>query len=144
MAVAAFSKRYFPGQRWISVVLRTMHLACVVLIAAPLLRSGDYNDNAGVLLLGTGLALFALELWSDPGHWRDLAGVIVIVKLALVMTMVSVPAYGIPIFWTLMIVSCTISHAPRRCRHWRPTLRPAGKRLALPGGGMACRPSHRA
>ena len=48
------NKRDFPGRRWLSISLRSLHLVGVVLLGVALLAGGD-RQAAGSLVLATGV-----------------------------------------------------------------------------------------
>ena len=112
-------QRDFPARRWLSIALRSLHLAGIALLAAAILGHGASSVAAAALVLVSGLAMYAVDLWQDPGIWRELAGVFVAAKLALVLLMALVPGLAVTLFWVLLISSALISHAPRDVRHRR-------------------------
>lgn len=112
-------RRDFPGRRWLTIALRSVHLAGVVLVGAALLGSGIDRQAAAMLMLVTGLALYAIELWSNPAHFGELAGVFIPAKLLLVLVMVLIPESAAVLFWLLLIASSVVSHAPGNFRHVR-------------------------
>ena len=120
MTVPISSKPDFPGRRWLSVSLRSLHLVGVVLAGAAIFGNSHYQTAAGALMLTTGLCLFGIELWINPRHLRELAGLFILLKLLLVLAMVLMPHYAVLLFWLLLIASSAISHAPRCFRHIRP------------------------
>lgn len=111
--------RDFPGRRWFSIALRTLHLAGVVLTGSALLGAGAFFVAGGVLMLLTGLALYGIDLWHRPELWRELAGAFIVLKLAVVLAMVLVPSIAAPLFWLVLVASSAVSHAPRVFRHRR-------------------------
>lgn len=111
-------RRDFPGRRWLSIGLRSLHLVGVVLLGAAMLGAGD-REAAGTLVLVSGLLSYALDLWSQPGHFGELAGVFILVKLLLVAGLLLFPGAALPLFWTLVVVSSLVSHAPGHFRHIR-------------------------
>lgn len=112
------NRRDFPGRRWLSIGLRSLHLVGVVLLGAAMLGSGD-REAAGTLVMVSGLLSYALDLWSQPGHFGELAGVFIVVKLLLVGAMLAFPAFALPLFWGLVVASSLVSHAPGHFRHIR-------------------------
>jgi len=112
-------RRDLPGRRWLSIVLRALHLAGVVLCAVGILGASAPAPAAVALLLATGFALYGLDLWQHPPLWREVAGVFVLVKLALVVAMALLPAAAATLFWLLLLSSALVSHAPHGVRHRR-------------------------
>ena len=111
--------RDFPWGRWLNVALRSLHLAGVVLGGAAILGKGELSIADIVLMLLTGIGLYAIELWHHRGFWRELAGVFIVLKLLLLLAMLLVPDIALPLFWLLLIASSVVSHAPRVFRHRR-------------------------
>ena len=111
--------RNVPGRRWLSIALRSGHLAGVVVVAVGLLGAGQVPAAGSVLMFATGAALFALDWWRRPGLWREVAGAFVIAKLLLVLAMIVVPAIAAALFWIVLVASSVVSHAPRALRHRR-------------------------
>ena len=110
--------RDFPGRRWLNLSLRTIHLVGLVLLGAALLGNGSVSGGAWLVLL-SGLAMFAGDLWANPAHAREVAGCGVLLKLALVALMAIKPALALPIFWAILALSTLLSHAPGAIRHKR-------------------------
>lgn len=125
------ARNELPGRRWLSIVLRAVHIAGVVDTAIRLFGQGAAVASGGVptaapagvpplgamLMLGSGAALFALDWWQERGYWREVAGIFVLLKLLLVVTMMLAPRFAGPIFWGLLLSSAVVSHAPRSFRH---------------------------
>jgi hypothetical protein len=110
--------RDFRGRRWLNLSLRTAHLAGVVLLGAALLGSGGIMTGAWLTLL-SGFGMFAGDAWANPAHAREVAGFGVLVKLALVAVMVVYPPIALPVFWSILVLSTLLSHAPGSLRHRR-------------------------
>ena len=112
-------ERDFPGRRWLSVVLRSLHLAGVVLAGVGIFGNGTHVATGVVLMLLTGLALYGIDLWRHPDLWRELAGVFLLLKLIVLCAMLLVPDVAGLLFWLVLIASSVVSHAPRVFRHKR-------------------------
>lgn len=110
--------RDFPGRRWFNLSLRTAHLGGIVLLGAALLGAGDLAIGAWLTLL-SGLGMFAGDAWANPAHVREVAGFGVLVKLCLVAVMALYPPAALPLFWTILVISTLLSHAPGNLRHRR-------------------------
>lgn len=113
--------RDFPGRRWLSVVLRGIHLAAViafgaVLLGAPHAPLAEYTGSAVLL---SGVVLWLLDLWHRPGHLIEGAGLGMLLKLALLAGMLAVPPWRQPLFWIVVAWSAVFSHAPARFRNAR-------------------------
>jgi hypothetical protein len=109
----------FPGRRWVIVVLRALHLVAVIALGALLLGApGVAGWSAGSIaaaVLGSGLAMLALDLLSQRQHLRTVAGLTALLKLVLVAVLALAPALWL--FWVLVVVSAVVSHAPATFRH---------------------------
>lgn len=103
--------------RWLSVVLRGLHLAAVVLLGAVLLGAPLAADGAAHSVALTGFAMLALDLWKKPGHLREVAGFAVVLKLALVVWMAFDVAARLFLFWFIVAASAVFAHAPASFRH---------------------------
>jgi hypothetical protein len=107
-------------RRWIAIVLRCAHLAGLVLLGASLLGAPLAPRGGAALTLVTGLALFVAELADTRIRLGELAGLVVVLKLAAVAWMALDPTVAPLLFWLVLVVSGLMSHAPRPLRHWRP------------------------
>jgi len=110
-------RKDFVGRRWLSIILRSLHLAGVVLVGVGVLSNGTQSAAGFVLMLLTGFALYVLELWRHPRCWREIAGLLTPVKLITLLVMMLVPELTVPLFWLLLIASSVVSHAPYEFRH---------------------------
>ena len=119
MRIASVAERDFPGRRWFSIALRTLHLTGVVLAGAGLFGNDSHSAAGVALMLGTGLVLYGLDLWHHPDLWREVAGVFVAFKLAVLIAMLLAPSAAMTLFWILLVSSSVVSHAPYAFRHTR-------------------------
>ena len=117
------------AERWLAVLLRSVHLAGVVWLGALILGAPVPSPVPGPLVLGSGLVMLALDLRAGRIALKELAGAAVLIKLALVAWMLLDPHLAPALFWLLVLGSSVTSHAPKHVRHW-PT--PARQR---PGKG---------
>ena len=118
-------------RRWLGIALRTLHLVGVVWMGAAFVGAPASQVAAGgavagyaaaLVVLGSGLALLLSE-WVDRRiRLSELAGAVVLAKLAAVAWMALGGAGAQPLFWALLVLSAVSSHAPRELRHW-PVLR---------------------
>ena len=115
----------FRVRRWLSVVLRGVHLAAVIALGIDVLSTAaqPYAPHAGAIVLGSGVAIWLLDLWQHPGHLVEGAGLSLFAKLALVAWMLAQPALREPLFWVIVIWSAVFSHAPASFRNARPFAR---------------------
>jgi hypothetical protein len=112
-------RKDIPWRRWLSIALRSLHLAGVVLAGAAVFGRGTLSIAGIVLMLLTGFALYGIELSRHHDLWREVAGVFIAVKLLLLAVMLLVPESAEPLFWFLLISSSVVSHAPWDFRHRR-------------------------
>ena len=111
--------------RWLSVVLRGVHLAAVIALGADVLNAAPQPDapHAGAIVLASGVAIWLLDLRQHPGHLVEGAGLSLFAKLLLVAWMLAQPALRVPLFWIIVIGSAVFSHAPASFRNARPFAR---------------------
>jgi hypothetical protein len=89
---------------------------------------------AGLASLASGLLLAAMDLAAGRMRLDELAGAVVLAKLAAVAWLAlaaSGPDATLAAFWGLLVASSLSAHAPKPVRHWRPG-RP-GKRASKAG-----------
>jgi len=114
-------------RRWLGIVLRTVHLMGVVWMGAGLMATPMQAGGPGAwLTLASGVALLFSELVDGRIALGELAGAVVLAKLAAVAWMAFGVAGGegaLPLFWAVMALSAISSHAPRDLRHWTPRAR---------------------
>jgi hypothetical protein len=123
---------FFPGQRWLNIGLRSLHLLGVAGMGAEFLIPGAADDAwhiYGIMTVATGVGMMLLDLRSDP-HWFDQTyGQAVILKLVLLGLMPVVPSAAPLLFATVILLSALFSHAPARVRHYSLRLgRPVERR----------------
>lgn len=110
--------RDFPGRRWLGVLLRAAHLAGVVGVGAELLAGASAGAHGFLILMVTsGVAMAALDAWSNALWLRELAGLSLLVKFALIGWFVADPAARPALFWVILIFSVIFAHAPASFRH---------------------------
>lgn len=112
--------RLIPAYRWLSIALRTAHLATFGTLLGGHVFDVDHSRLLPFLLatLITGAALMALELASTCAWLLMGKGIAVLVKLLLLAV--------IPLFWehrvwvllAVVIVASVGSHMPSRFRHF--------------------------
>lgn len=108
--------RDFPGKRWLNLSLRTVHIGGLVLLGAALLGNAGAQASA-MVVVASGLGMFAIDTWANPAHLRETAGFGVLVKLLLVALMALQPGWALPLFWLVLVISTILSHAPAHFRH---------------------------
>jgi hypothetical protein len=112
------TRRDFAGRRWLTVLLRGLHLVAVILLGAAAYGAPRIEQHsAGMAVLITGLVIWALDIWSKPQHLGQWAGLSMFIKLALIAAMLLVPGGYEPIFWLIVLWSALFSHAPASFRN---------------------------
>jgi hypothetical protein len=114
-------------ERALAIGLRTLHLGAVVVLGASLLGAPIPPGPAGGVALASGLVLALLDLAARRMRLDELAGAVVIAKLAIVGWLAWGPAsqtLALAGFWVLLVVSSLSAHAPKPVRHWRPGRQP--------------------
>ena len=104
-------------ERWVALLLRAGHLMAVVWLGAGLLHEPAAAVAAGWAVLASGLALLVLDLAAGRVHLGELAGAVIVFKLTAVALGLAQPAWALPIFWGLVLLSALSSHAPKAVRH---------------------------
>ena len=112
--------RIFPGQRWVNIGLRTLHLTGLAGLG------GGYLYNAALefwqpylyLTLWSGVGLTLVALWSN-GIWLvQLRGQAILLKLLLLALIPLWPQFTWQLFVTVIVISGLISHAPAKVRYY--------------------------
>lgn len=112
------SKSESETERWLAVLMRSLHLAGVVWLGAALIAGQGTGRAAALLMLASGFAMLVMDLKAGRIVLRELAGAFVLVKLALVGWMALDARQALWIFWVLLVGSSIVSHAPKHFRHW--------------------------
>lgn len=127
--------RFFRGQRWVNIALRSAHLVGMAGIGGGFLFSLDSAlwESYWLLTLGTGIALSLLYLWSTLAWVLELKGLAVVLKTALLALAFAIPDARTELFIVVVVLSSLIAHAPARVRNyrWSQLLSPH-KRRGLP------------
>ncbi len=113
--------RDFFGRRWLVVLLRAAHLVGLVGTGAILIAGLPFAVQTPfvTLLVASGLAMMAIDLWVAPARFAEVAGLAILLKLALLLCLAYATAARMPIFWGILIFSAIIAHAPASVRHRR-------------------------
>lgn len=109
-------------RRWLLNLFRALHIAGLVGTGAGLL-GGAVDGGFPYLLLGSGAAMVALDMLSNPEYLRQVAGAWVLAKLGLVAWLVLDTEQAPVLFWLILFLSVLVAHAPAGFRHrpWRIT-----------------------
>lgn len=116
--------RTFPGQRWVNILLRSLHLVGVAGIGAGFLHDVPESQWAAFwyLAVGSGAGLMLLYIWTSIAWLFQAKGVVILIKLVLLALAGLFPAWGAELFAAIIVVSSVIAHAPGAVRGfgWRP------------------------
>lgn len=127
--------RSFPGQRWLNIALRGLHLVGVAgmaggfLFGLPDSQWQAYWHLAGV----TGVLMSLIYLWIDQEWIRQLKGQVIVLKVLLLWVGLAWPPAQASIFILVILLSALFAHAPASLRSyaWGREVRVCGSE---PGG----------
>ncbi|HHH39828.1 MAG TPA: hypothetical protein ENK50_09670 [Sedimenticola sp.] len=112
--------RFFPGQRWVNIGLRTLHLLGVAGLGAGFLYAAA--DDAWRpylwLTLASGAGLSLISIWNQGVWLLQLRGQAILLKLLLLGLIPLWPAWKLPLFVAVILISGVISHAPGKVRYY--------------------------
>ncbi|MCP5429452.1 MAG: hypothetical protein H6962_04235 [Chromatiaceae bacterium] len=113
--------RYFPGQRWVNIALRSLHLVGVAGIGSGFLfdQAPAAWDTYWHLTLVSGIALSILYLWNTAAWLFELKGLGIVIKVVLLGIAWGIPALRTELFILVIILSAVIAHATARVRGYR-------------------------
>lgn len=106
------------AERWLSVLLRSLHIAGAVWLGAAVLGAPLGHRAPAALVLASGVLMLVMDLRAGRIALRELAGAAVLGKLLLVAWMVLDRAHAGWALALLVVVSSITSHAPKNVRHW--------------------------
>lgn len=115
----AASPRSFKGQRWVNIILRTLHLFGIAGSGAAFLYQLPSSDWLPYMILTviTGVLMMLLETWSYPAWLLQLRGLSMILKIIILV-------FGSWFFASPLILLCVIlisgliAHAPGKVRYY--------------------------
>ncbi|PKO83134.1 MAG: hypothetical protein CVU17_09885 [Betaproteobacteria bacterium HGW-Betaproteobacteria-11] len=112
-------RRDFAGRGLLINLARVVHLVGLALLAASLLGAAGEMQRAAVLMLVSGLAIIALDVWANPAWLREVVGIATVFKLVLVALLFAGDVARLPLFWIVLAFSVLLSHGPGKLRHRR-------------------------
>ncbi len=119
--------RLFPGQRWLNIGLRTVHLVGVAGIGGAYLYAVDEALwlPYWLLAIGAGVALSLVYIASSAVWLLQLKGLAIALKLLLLFAAWRLPQWRAELFIGVVVISALIAHAPGRVRGflWLPVFR---------------------
>lgn len=111
--------RDFPGRLALIALLRVGHIAGVVGVGAAVLRREVPALWSCLLLLVCGVAIALLDAYANRVYLRQVSGLVVLLKIALLALVVALAGVGPAVFWSFLVFSVIAAHAPGRIRHRR-------------------------
>jgi hypothetical protein len=63
--------------------------------------------------------MMAIDLWTSPDYLTEMAGGAMLVKLVLLAWFALAPPQQLILFWSILVLSAVIAHAPAWMRHRR-------------------------
>ncbi|WP_457676092.1 hypothetical protein [Thiolapillus sp.] len=112
--------RFFPGQRWVNISLRTLHLIGLSGTGYGFFTRGhELNWEAFLLLtILSGASMMLISIWSNGIWLLQLRGQAIMLKLALLGLALALPAWRAVLFIGVLLISGLISHAPGNVRYY--------------------------
>lgn len=121
--------RDFRGRRALKILVRAIHvLAAGVFTGAHLLAGGAAGvhalasaDPTGAwrqLLIASGLAILALDLFESAAFLLQVRGLVVVIKIALLLALPALGAHAGGVLAAIVVASVVFSHAPSRVRYF--------------------------
>lgn len=114
------NSRLLPGQRWINIGLRTLHLIGIAGLGGGYFYAAV--DNSWLmflyLTLASGLALTLLSIWSNGIWLAQLRGHAILLKVLLLALIPFWPEYKVTLMLAVLIISGLIAHAPGDVRYF--------------------------
>ena len=114
------SSRFFLGQRWANICLRTLHLIGVAGLGGGFLYPAAGEDWRIYLdlVVWSGVGLVAIAIWNNGIWLLQLCGQAVILKLLLLALIPFYPDLRLPLLLAVIVISGVVSHAPAGVRHF--------------------------
>lgn len=111
--------RAFAGQRWLNIVLRSLHLVGMAGVVAGVWFEVPWPAWRGYfwLTLCSGAALVAVAVWSSAIWFCQVRGVAVLLKLLMLLLLPALPDLAPALLWAVILLSGVVSHAPGRLRY---------------------------
>ena len=112
--------RYFPGQRWVNISLRTLHLIGLAGLGGGFLY--PVADEAWrlylELIVWSGIGLVAIAVWNNGIWLLQLRGQAILFKLLLLALMPLFPEGRMALLLAVIVISGVVSHAPAAVRYY--------------------------
>ncbi len=116
------SSRRFPGQRWVNITLRSLHLLGIAGIGGGFLYHAPDADWLPYLWLavGSGSAMLLVQVWSNGVWLIQVRGLAILLKLGLLALAAWGGAPRAQFLVVVIAISGVISHAPGAVRYFSP------------------------
>jgi hypothetical protein len=114
--------RFFPGQRWVNVLFRTLHLVGLGGLGAGFLYPAA-DDSWRIyldLVLLSGVGLMLISLYSNGIWLLQLRGQVILLKLLLLAMIPLFSGVTETLFILVILLSGWISHATGDVRYYSP------------------------
>lgn len=107
-------------RRFLQVALRSLHVAAMGIVLGGVFFRFGHEPLAFAIwtTLGTGLALFALDLMKDPGCLHQGSGLLVLLKLGLLGVGYLLPEQRFGWYFAATLLAGFGSHMPAAWRHY--------------------------
>ena len=125
MPLLTIEPRTFPGQRWVNILLRSLHLVGVAGLGAGFIHG--LPESRWILFwyiaMSSGGALMLLYIWSSITWLLQTKGLVILFKLGLLALAGLFPQWGSALFMAVVVLSSVMAHAPGAVRGfgWRPS-----------------------
>jgi len=112
--------RFFPGQRWVNIALRTLHLIGIAGLGGGFFypAEGDLWQAFFDLTLWSGFGLMTIAIWNSGIWLLQLRGQAILLKLLLLGLMPLLPSLRLPMFLAILVISGVMAHAPASVRYY--------------------------
>ena len=112
--------RFFPGQRWVNITLRTLHIIGIAGLGGGFFYASESDSwqTFFELTIWSGVGLTAIAVWNNGTWLVQLRGQAILLKLLLLGLMPLMPVQRIPLFVAILVISGVISHAPASVRYY--------------------------
>lgn len=112
--------RDFKAKRWLKIMLRTAHLAGIAGMAVYVLSDTLITDWLFYihLTIASGVAIMLLDIWSNGVWLLQLRGQAIIAKLILFAGLLMAEQHDSLLFFSIIIISGLIAHAPSNVRYY--------------------------
>ncbi|HHJ80201.1 MAG TPA: hypothetical protein ENJ65_01055 [Candidatus Tenderia electrophaga] len=112
--------RDFKLKRWLKITLRTTHLIGITGMATYVLNNTLITGWLFYihLTIASGVAIMLLDIWSNGVWLLQLRGQAIIAKLILFAGLLLTEQHNTLLFFSIIIISGLIAHAPSNVRYY--------------------------